>query len=535
MPIISNRPPLDEQAARARAAGANVIELRVDLIGNITAVERFLNGPRMTPCILTVRSAAEGGAWDGPDDERIALIERLGLLMPGYVDVELVTFQRSANLRQKLGLIAELNGGASAAHAIGARSKAENALAEPTTRRARNRLILSVHDVHATPSDIAGVMNRFPGSPALIHKGSFVARDGCDALRILIELERRARQQPTILIGMGEAGVATRILARKFGAFLSFAAFDNESESAPGQLAPATMRGLYRWDSIDGHTAVYGIVGWPVGHSKSPLVHNAGMAANGVNGVYLPWPVAPDYEAFARFMDTLADSPQLGLRGLSVTIPHKENAFRWLSERGANMSEPARRCGAVNTLSLSDGQWRGDNTDAQALAEMIALASWAGPGEKPRTILVLGSGGIARAAIATAQPLAERLVIANRTESRAAALAAEFACESVAWSARTDVSPDVVIQCTSLGMHPRSDESPLPPDALLPNSTVIETVYAPPRTRLLQDAAARGCRTVSGVDLFIAQAERQFELWQGQSPPQGLFAQLLNGQAPAPR
>lgn len=529
-------------------AGAEIVELRVDRIEDAAAVEKLLAAPRQVPFILTIRSAAEGGAWDGADDERIALMERLGLLLPGFVDIELDTFERSANLRQKMALVA------ASLRERDCTGKLRDTVA--ATHRPRNELILSVHDLRGTPANLRAVFDRLLASPAAIIKAAFAAADATDGLRILVELARVALQRPAIVIGMGDGGLATRILARKFGAFLSFAALDAERESAAGQISPATMRNLYRWDSIDTATQVYGVVGWPVGHSKSPHVHNHAMAHGGVNGVYVPLPVAPGYDAFARFMRQVCESPQLDIRGLSVTIPHKENAYRWLRESNAPISPLAARCGAVNTLTLRTpdkalcrtlkqplpdgrgsvlsgaprtGVWNGDNTDTLAIAALLAResASATQSDARPR-LLILGAGGVARAAAVAAVERGMHVIVTNRTAPRAAALAAELGCESVAWEQRGRCAANVIIQCTSVGMQPDIDATPLPDYEFHHSALVIDTIYAPPQTRLLRDAAQQACRTISGLELFALQAEAQYELWHGAPPPNGEMKRCLN-------
>ncbi|TWT45460.1 Shikimate dehydrogenase [Phycisphaerae bacterium RAS1] len=499
VPLVHADPPLETQAAAALAAGADLVELRVDCIGDADAVERLL---RRTPggrFVLTIRSSPEGGLWDGDDAERVALFERLGLLRPGLVDVELATWLRSSNLRQKIELVAGAGG-----------SSRDAAPAAGELNRPRDLLILSHHDFRQTPADLDALFDRLRAERSDVIKAALRCGDARDACRILLALRRTAAWRPTIALGMGEAGLLTRVLGPKFGAFGVFAALDAGGESAPGQPTIDELRRL-RWGAIGPRTRVYGVIGWPVGHSRSPALHNAAMAADGIDGVYVPLPVQPSEAAFTAFMDLAASHPELDFTGFSVTIPHKEHALRWLRARGAPLGEWAVRCGAANTLALKGGRWTGDNTDAPAVLDVLDVAAvLAGPQTRA---LVLGAGGVARAVVAALASRGARLTISNRTAERASALAAEFGADVLAWDGRAAASADLIVNCTSVGMQPGVAESPLPAGSIRAAQTVFDTVYAPRETRLLREAAATGAKIIRGDALFLAQARRQYEIW----------------------
>jgi len=528
VPLVSADPPLRDQVRAARDAGADLVELRVDCINDVAAVEALLAAPRDLPLILTVRAADEGGAWTGDDAERIALIERLGLRLlatspsagqrDDYVDIEYATWQRSANIRQKVQLVAGATADASSA-----------------TARTRNRLIISWHDFAGTPADLDAVFERLAATPADVLKAVFTAHDATDGFRVLSQLRRRAAARPLIALALGEAGLFTRVLARKFGAFLTFAALRAAHASAPGQPAIAELRGLYRWDKIGPGTRVYGVVGWPVSHSLSPVIHNAALSAANIDAVYVPLPVRPDAAGWAAFMEQ-AGGPGLDVAGLSVTIPHKEHALRWLAARGLPVSALAARCGAVNTLvHRPDGTWAGDNTDARgALAALQANARGRTGALRRARVDVLGAGGAARAVVAALRDCGCTVTIYNRTAQRAAELARELRCAWQPWDARLHCGGDVLINCTSVGLWPAVDDSPLPDDAFRPGTLVFDTVYRPPQTRLLRAAAARGCETVSGVEMFLAQAAAQHELWHGAPAPADVMRVALQAAAQAP-
>jgi 3-dehydroquinate dehydratase/shikimate dehydrogenase len=525
VPLTRSEPALSEQVAAAVRAGAEVIELRVDLIRDHGAVEALLRAPHAVPFVLTVRLADEGGAWEGDEAERIALLERLGRCGPEYIDVELAAWERSADLRRRIAALCGLQ--SSEARHEGTETRRHE---EAGHAKYLNALILSHHDLTGTSLELRGVFDRLEASQAAVLKAVFTARDALDACRVLAELRRVATRRRVIALAMGEAGLPTRVLAKKFGAALTFAAAERGGESAPGQPTIAELRQVYRWDMLGSRTRVLGVVGWPVTHSLSPRLHNAAMAAAGIDGVYLPLPVRPNYDDLAAFLDYVTDNDWLGLDGLSVTIPHKRHVARWLDERGHSVDELARRCGAVNTLARRKGGWRGENTDALgALWALESVPELARGGLSGQQVDVLGAGGAAHAVVAALVDRGSRVTIYNRSEPQARALAQRLRCNWKPWEQRPTGSGAILVNCTSVGMSPDVNASPIPPDRLRSGLVVFDTVYHPAQTRLLRDAEKRGCCTVSGVEMFVGQAAEQFELWHGQSVAPEMLRETLRG------
>lgn len=508
-PITHLHRPIGRQAAEARSAGADLVELRVDLIGDVDAVEAFLREPHDYPIILTIRRSDEGGAWDADESDRVALFERLGLLNPGFIDIEQRAWAASANLRQKIGLVCErLHGGE----------------APRGTTRSRNRLILSIHDFQSA-ARLDEYWRILRDSPAHVVKLAVTPQDAKQSVSILRLLAGNAGRRAVVAIGMGAAGECTRILGSKFGAFLAYAPAHEDAASAPGQVTLRQLVDEFRWRELRSETPVFGLVGWPVAHSKSPRYHNAWMSRAGIDGVYVRFPVSPTAEDFAGFMDAIAAFSELCVSGLSVTLPHKEHALRWLQRGGAAVSELARRAGAVNTLVRIDDRWVGENTDCGGAIEAILAA--APGGLRGVAVAVLGAGGVARAVCAGLLDAGARVCVYNRSADRARALvealsseirSAEARIESASWADREEFSGSIVINCTSLGMWPDIDDSPMPFAALRPGRLVFDTVYNPVETRLLRDARVQGCQTLSGLAMFERQAAAQFRLWHGVLP-----------------
>ena len=526
VPLIRSEPPLEQQVAVTVRAGVDVIELRVDLIRDDSAVEALLRTRHAIPFILTVRSADEGGAWEGNEDERLALLQRLGRYEPGYIDVELAAWERSAEVRRKVAALCELE--KSEARHEGTEARRHEGAAGA---HCRNTLILSHHDFDETPLEFRETFDRLEASPAAVLKAVFTAEDALDSCRVLAELRRLAGQRRVIALAMGEAGLLTRVLARKFGALLTFAAPARGGESAPGQPTIAELREIYRWGAIGPRTHVFGVIGWPVTHSLSPRLHNAAMATEGIDGVYLPLPVRPTYEDLASFLDYVTDNDWLDFAGMSVTIPHKQHAARGLDERGYRVGDLARRCGAVNTLVRGEGgDWAGENTDALgALRALESIPELADGRLDGQAVDVLGAGGAAHAVVAALVERGCRVTIYNRSEPPARTLAQHLRCDWKPWERRATGSGRILINCTSIGMMPDVDASPVPADRLRSGLVVFDAVYNPARTRLLREAEECGCRIISGVEMFVGQAAEQFALWHGRAAALETLREALRG------
>jgi 3-dehydroquinate dehydratase/shikimate dehydrogenase len=361
-------------------------------------------------------------------------------------------------------------------------------------------------------------------------------RDSLEAFEII-----QNRQKPTIALCMGEAGLISRVLAKKFGAFLTFATLRKAEVTAPGQPTIEEMKRLYRWDAIGKETRVYGVVASPVAHSMSPSVHNAAFERVGFDGVYLPLLVEKSYESFKAFMESFLAFEPLHLSGLSVTIPHKENALRYLQSKGAEIEPLAARIGAVNTIAIERDlksqipTLKGFNTDYAAILDTITAAlniTREQLGEL--RVAVIGAGGTGRTAVAALAECGATVVIYNRTKERADALAAEFDGKNgKVVSARMEKLCDscchVIVNTTSVGMHPNIDASPFGAQApkFTADTLVFDTIYNPMRTKLLQQAEAAGAKTVGGVEMFVRQAARQFELWTNQAAPVDVMRRVI--------
>ncbi len=519
-----------ECAGAEAQRGATIVEWRVDTLAqNDNALESVAllvkNSP--LPCIVTIRAAAEGGAYVGHESVRLELLIAICKLNlpPSYIDLELAAFQASADFQKQF-----------------------------TAAKTSTRLILSAHDFQSRPADlskrIGAMWSESLCSVAKIAWRARSVRDNLEAFELL-----RHQSKPTIALCMGQFGIASRVLAPKFGGFLTYARPDNEMGTAPGQLTAQEFIHVYSFARITPATNLFAVVGWPIEHSLSPLLHNAAFTATQFNGAYVPLAIPPEWEHFKASLSEMVASPVLNLRGLSVTLPHKEHALRWCKQQGGVGDVVSEWCGAANTLLFSDnGQTRAHNTDAPAAVATLAAAlgihehisaalasgnamhiaandkslvthtrdQW-----RRQHVLVLGAGGVARAVIAGLALAGSRVTIANRTHTKAAQLATHFNARDIDGANQSRVqavelenipahSFSAIVNCTSAGMTGSGAESvdPLPILFEIKSDTVVmDTVYRPRETPLLRRARAAGAVIVDGTEMFLRQAALQFELF----------------------
>jgi 3-dehydroquinate dehydratase/shikimate dehydrogenase len=338
----------------------------------------------------------------------------------------------------------------------------------------------------------------------------------------MLQLVRNSKV-PTVGICMGDIGTPSRILAARFGAPFTFATFHHERTLAPGQLSYQQMTEIYHYDRIDSQTTVYGVIGDPIGHSLSPIVHNAAFRRMDINAVYVPFRVPREH--LGQFLE---DAPALGIQGLSVTIPHKEAVLK----RIVTVDETMAGIGAANTLIFGkDNKLAGYNTDYQAALDSLEQAMTDHHGRQGTfedyTVVVLGAGGAAKAIAFGLKRLGANVLIAGRTPQRAQQLAEALKCKTLEWGNRYSIQPDILINCTPVGMHPNVDATPYDKHHLRPSMVVFDTVYNPENTLLVKDARSQSCTVITGVEMFVRQACLQFKLFTGQEAPSDLMRDAL--------
>ena len=485
-----------EQIKAAKTAGAEMLELRtdylenlsVDLVKSLVAKAKDIAGRQMR-IIVTCRDKKQGGAKDYPLQLRINVLTSALQAGAEFIDFEYENF-------------------------VAAQDQARIQVA--LSRSLKGRLILSAHNFDARFDDI-GRLHRhiMTVSPAAIPKLVYTANHINDCFEAFDLLHRTIGER--IIFCMGAAGLISRIIAKKLNSFVTFASLDEKSATASGQLTVEQFKKLYRYDSISSDTELYGVIGFPIVHSLSPAVHNAGFTNIKANKLYLPLLVEGGKSEFDDFLRNVLARPWLGFRGFSVTIPHKENALDYVRAKQGFVEPLAKRIGAVNTILVGkDGGLKAYNTDyAGALDAITSATGFSRDDFDNMPVAVIGAGGVARAIVAGLRDAGAKITIYNRTIKRGEALAADFDCDFAPLEHLPSVSAKLLINCTSIGMHPDIDATPVPKEYLKKDMAVFDTVYNPAETLLLKQAKEVGAKTISGLDMFINQALVQFKLFTG--------------------
>lgn len=485
-PITETNPDRFLNAVRAAAQIADAVELRLDYLDASARQTVLAQLPQATadltkPLLFTFRPSEQGGQQTLTLAERRAFWQSLApevVARMGWADFESDLVESFA--------------------ADGAPLPWAN-------------VICSWHDFNGTPDDLRERYERMAATPAAIVKLATKCNRLADCLRLFEIIEFAQTRKPVIALGMGLPGLSTRVLALSRGALLTFGALQRGAESAPGQPTVDELNQLYRAKELTRASQIFGVIGQPIGHSRSPRLHNPALQAAGIDGVYLPLEV-DDAAGFVRdFVHPQTRQLNWKLRGLSVTIPHKLAVLPYLDEIDAT----AQAIGAINTIVVEEDRLRGFNTDVhgamQPLSELLEL--------RDARVAVLGAGGSARAVCYGLQQRGAAVTIYAREARKAETLAAEFNAQAATLDQFTGAA-DVVINCTPIGMHGHSEgQSPVAAERLQGVRLVYDLVYNPEQTALLAAAQAAGCQTLGGLAMLVAQAAEQFRLWTGQAAP----------------
>lgn len=476
---------IQAELQEAANRGAKLIELRLDFLAKAVDFKRLAPNKKC-PWVCTIRRPADGGRWPGNEEQR-QMILRQAIISGTFEWVDL-----------------------------------ETDIADSVRRFGPVRRIVSYHNLTETPANLEQIYEKMLGQDADVFKLAVMAQRPEDNQRIL-ELQRSAKK-PTIAFCMGDIGFPTRFLALKYGAPWIYAAFNKERGIAPGMPAVEEFKTTYPVRAIGPDTKVFGVVGDPVGHSYSPILHNHMLRRLKQDAIYLPFRVPK-----GEFENSLRAFDSVPVAGYSVTIPHKEAAAQ-----AGEGDENVKIAGAANTLvRRPDGTYAAANTDFPAAVDSLRahLAERGGDTPPPELnqlfVMVLGAGGAARAVAHGLHKEGAHLTVTARSHDRASRLAGEIDCRVVDWQGRHNVTCDVLVNCTPVGMHPNVDESPIHASFLKPGLVVFDTVYTPENTLLIREAKARGCHVVTGVDMFVRQAARQFELFTGLTPPVDQMREIM--------
>jgi 3-dehydroquinate dehydratase / shikimate dehydrogenase len=448
-------------AAREGATAGDMVELRLDGVRDLD-VAGALHGRRV-PAVVTCRAAWEGGKFDGSEEERRAILRQALEAGAEFVDVEW-------------------------------RAGFDDVIAQ-----APRRVVVSFHDFTGPPAGLEDRVAAMRRTGAGTIKVAYAAQRLCDTL----PLRAIGDQGDAVVVGMGEPGVPSRLLAARYGSRWTFAG----QGVAPGQMPAARMLDAFRFRTVGPATRLFGVVSRTAMHSLSPLMHNAAFAAAGLDAVYVP--LTTD-----DFADFLAYADAMGFEGASITIPFKLDALR-----AADVQDPlAAAVGAANTLRKREA-WEAANTDVEGfLAPLGPLFS---KGLLNARVAVIGAGGSARAVVAALRARGARVTVHARRAEQAADVAKAFGATAAALPPAPG-SWDLLVNCTPLGGANRRHESPMA-GVPLDGRAVYDLTYGDGDSALIADARRAGCVVLDGLPMLIAQAERQFEWWTGQRPAGGVM------------
>lgn len=463
------------QTAESMARDNPFVEFRLDYVKQpasaLPKIRRFLETHQYVTAIGTCRRAANGGKFKGSLAAQLEILTKSAAAGCQLVDLEL---QSAASC--KPDAIARL--------------------------RHRAALVLSSHDFRATRS-LEQTLEKMLKISADFYKIVTTATTLSDNVAMMKFLQTQSDKHALIGLCMGEQGIISRVLGVRAGSVFTFASVSDDQKTAPGQISAQQLRSTYRIEQVDAATRIYGVAGDPIEHSLSPVIMNTALRRENVNGVYL-----------ALHAKTLKDliycAREIPLHGLSITMPYKQAILDYLDNTDTHTS----KIGACNTVVRGqDGKLYGFNTDAagivRPLEQRISLES--------SKILVLGAGGAARAAAFGLRERGAEVWILNRSAAPAQKLARQAKARTIKRADLGKISFDVIINATPVGMG-NSRDCPLRENEVQAK-IVFDMVYDPVETRLLQIARNKGIHVIPGIEMFVYQAARQFEIWTGKPAP----------------
>lgn len=465
------------ETAELMARDNPFLEFRLDYLKQpsaaLTKVHRFLETHQYVTAIGTCRRVESGGKFKGSLASQMEVLTKAHAAGCQLVDLELQSAQKLK--------------------------------AEAITRlRNRAGLILSFHDFRGTRK-LDETLEQMLKIPADYYKVVSTATTLSDNVTMMKFLQTESNKHALVGLCMGEQGIISRVLGVRAGSAFTFGAINAELKTAPGQVSAGELRSIYRLEQVDAATRVYGVAGDPIEHSLSPVIMNTALRRENVNGVYVP--------LHAKTLKDLVHCVrEIPLHGFSITMPYKQAILPYLDNTDAHTA----KIGACNTVVRGqEGKLYGFNTDIAGVVRPLEQRLTI---EKAK-VLVLGAGGAARAAVFGLKERGADVWVMNRTSVKGQKLARQAKAHTVKRADLRKLSFDVIINATPVGMGNTKD-SPLK-DEEIQARVVFDMVYDPVETHLLQVARSKGIAVIPGVEMFVQQAARQFEIWTGKPAPAG--------------
>jgi 3-dehydroquinate dehydratase/shikimate dehydrogenase len=478
--------------AESAIKDSSFIELRLDLLAKPAAVlsefKAFLNRHRVLTVIATCRRKAFGGQFTGSLNAELEILQKVAEAGCHIIDLEIESVEQM--------------------------TRPQLAKFRAALRAVGTSMLISSHDFTRTrrPDGLSQVAERIEAYEPEFVKVVTTARSLADNLSVLRMVEDHSLHAQVVGIAMGEEGLISRVLSPRTGAAFTFGSTVDGAETASGQVPARTLLDLYRLEQLDQATRIFGVAGNPIAHSLSPVMHLTAFRRENVNAVMLPLKVR-------TLDDLLTVIRDLPLDGVAVTMPLKQEVLPHL----ANMDPLTARIGACNTLRTgADGKLYGFNTDVAGVVRPLEKRLRL----KGARILVLGAGGAARAAVFGLVEQGSDVYIVNRTHEKAVSLARKAKAHVLRQSALGKARFDVIINTTPCGMTGMKQALPIK-ESDLNASLVFDLVYTPIETPLLKLARARGLAVISGLEMFVQQGARQFEIWTGKPAPESEMLRVV--------
>ena len=457
---------------------ADLIEIRLDYLksSQYKNIQRAIKKSKKH-FIITCRKKNEGGFFEGSEKQRLKIIEKFMDIPADYADIEY--------------------------------SSDKESIKNLILNKKKTKVIISYHNFRRIPDNITSIYNEIKKLKPDLIKIVANANSVADNFKIFDIIKTAKRENKEIIsFCMGSYGQFSRILSIILGSRITYASVGKGKESAGGQLTTKEMIDYYRIKELNNNTQIFGLIGNPVEHSWSHIIHNAAFKKMKLNAVYLKFRVD-------RLEEFIVYFKKLSIGGFSVTTPHKIAIMRYLDE----IDKKSEEIGAVNTIVARDGKLIGYNTDCDGAMQALKAKTKVN-GKK---IVLLGAGGSARAVSYGLKESGAEIVILNRNLENARLLAKQFGCDYGSLDDLKKFYYDVLINTTLIGMYPDTGYSPIKKDLILKGSVVFDIVFNPFKTKLLQDAEKVGCKIINGLDMLINGAALQFKLWTNRNAPRDLM------------
>jgi len=455
-----------------------LIEIRFDFVDDWDQIAfEKLRKKFPNPMIFTLRTRAQGGEFAGSQVEYVKKIKALAEIKPEYIDIEY---------------------SAESSHWIEELHKAHSDI----------KILLSLHDFEKMP-DLPLIYQEMQKNQADLYKFSVMPKSSAEALSLLHFMKINAPK--VIAMGMGKYGEVTRVLSPVFGGAFVYCSTSKETQTAPGQVTLTELLNTYNYEYLSPQSNIYALIGDPTDRSISHLSHNTFLHHLERSSVYVKFPVS-----IMEIPSFLSMAKTVGIKGISVTMPLKEDIIPFLDE----IDPFAKKVGAINTIVFQGDRTIGYNTDAKGALDAIDSKI----SIKGKKMVFIGAGGAVKSVAAEAISRGATVVILNRNQERAVSLAHSMGCNG----GGLDQLPKAFETGYDILINATPDPMPIESQWIIPGCVVMDFTTKPKYTTFLTQAKKKNCILVHGYEMFVGQAVGQFRLWFGERVDESQAHQILN-------